>query len=48
MAAKPQFMYVGSIVQADGGQDKDLQRRLCSAGQVFRSLQATLLQAGGA
>ena len=38
VAAKLQFKYVGSIVQAGGGQDKELQRRLCSAGQVFRSL----------
>ena len=48
VAVKPQFKYVGSIVelwrvQADGGQDKELQRRLCSAGQVFRSLKATLI-----
>ena len=42
MAVKPQFKYVGSIVQADGGQDRELQRRLCSAGQVFRSLKANL------
>ena len=42
VAVKPQFKYVGSIVQADGGQDRDLQRRLCSAGQVFRSLKANL------
>ena len=33
--------YMGSIVQAVGGQDKELQRRLCSAGQAFRSLKAT-------
>ena len=33
--------YVGSIVLADGGQDMELQRRLCSAGQVFSSLKAT-------
>ena len=39
VAAK--FKYVGSIVQAGGGQDK-LQRRLRSAGQVFRSLKANL------
>ena len=38
VAVEPQFKYVGSIVQADGGQD----RRLCSAGQVFRSLKANL------
>ena len=37
-----QFKYVGSIVKAGGGQDKELQRRLCSAGQVFRSLKAAL------
>ena len=42
MAVKPQFKYVGSIVQADGGQDRELQRRLCSAGQIFRSLKANL------
>ena len=42
VAVKPQFKYVGSIVQADGGQDRELQRRLCSAGQVFRSLKANL------
>ena len=30
------------IIQADGGQDRELQRRLCSAGQVFRSLEANL------
>ena len=42
MAVKPQFKYVGSIVQADGGQDKELQRWLCSAGQIFRSLKANL------
>ena len=36
-----QFKYVGRIVQADGGQDKELQR-LCSGGQVLRSLSATL------
>ena len=30
VAVKPQFKYVGSIVQADGGQDRELQRRLCS------------------
>ena len=42
VAVKPQFKYVGSIMQADGGHDKELQRRLCSAGQVFRSLKATL------
>ena len=33
---------MGSIVQADGGQDRETQRRLCSAGQVFRSLKANL------
>ena len=37
VADKPQF-YVGSMVQADVGQEKELQRRLCSARQVFRSL----------
>ena len=42
VAVKPQFKYVGSIVQADGGQDRELQRRLYSAGQVFRSLKANL------
>ena len=42
VAVRPQFKYVGSTVQADGGQDKELQRKLCSAGQVFRSLKATL------
>ena len=42
VAVKPQFKYVGSIVQADGGQDRELQRRLCSAWQVFRSLKANL------
>ena len=42
VAVKPQFKYVGSTVQADGGQDRELQRRLCSAGQVFRSLKANL------
>ena len=42
VAVKPQFKYVGSIVQVDGGQDRELQRRLCSAGQVFRSLKANL------
>ena len=42
VAVKPQFKYVGSIVQADGGKDRELQRRLCSAGQVFRSLKANL------
>ena len=41
ITVKPQFKYVGSIVQADGGQDRELQR-LCSAGQVFRSLKANL------
>ena len=47
VAVGPQFKYVGSIVQAGGGQDKVLQRRLCSAGQVFRSLKSVLLQEGG-
>ena len=47
VAVKPQFKYVGSIVQADGGQDKELQRRLCSAGQVFRSLKANLFSSRG-
>ena len=32
----------GQIRKADGGQDRELQRRLCSAGQVFRSLKANL------
>ena len=40
VAARLQFKYVGSFVQADEGQDKGA---LCSAGQAFRSLQATLL-----
>ena len=42
VAVKHQVKYVGSIVQAGGWQDKELQRRLCSAGQVFRSLKANL------
>ena len=42
VAVKPQFKYVGSIVLADGGQDRELQKRLCSAGQVFRSLKANM------
>ena len=42
VAVKPRFKYVGSIVQADRGAGQELQRRLCSAGQVFRSLKANL------
>ena len=38
---------VDSNVQADGGQDTELQRRLCSAAQVFRSLKATPFSSKG-
>ena len=41
VAVRPQFKYVGSIMLADGGQDKELQRRLYSAGQAFRSLSSS-------
>ena len=48
VAVKPQFKYVGSIVQADGGQDRELQRRLCRAGLQIPQGKSVLLQEGGA
>ena len=49
MAVKPQFKYVGSIVQADGGQDKELQRRLVISRAGLQIPQGIyiLLQEGG-
>ena len=37
MAVRPHFKRVGSMVQADWGQEKELLRRLCSVGQVLTS-----------
>ena len=41
VAAGPQLKCVGSMVQADGGAGQGAPEEPCSAGQVFRLLQAT-------
>ena len=50
VAVKPQFKYVGSIVQADGGQDRELQEEvvLSRAGLQIPQGKSVLLQEGGA